>query len=459
MTTVRYPLDNDAVLEFRDLNWTPAGKLFCQVVAFAPDESVLANSRSVEMSSSRGRDQVAQELANHNGAKPDFWADALLSAWHTLDQEHRDAAEKFEPVDLSEFPDPPPLREIWESHITEGLISTLYGDSGQGKSTLVDGLATCIAYGGSFLGYKVIQGPVVILDWELTRDITLHRLYRIARGFGLDAPPPIYYQCMSDPLATHLSDIIEWCHRVAPILLVVDSFGPACGNDPLNHGNAIRLMNSLRKLPTSPLVVDHQSNPIQRQSYGNKREFGTSYKRHLTRSSLQIEMANNEPGRASVILRQQKDNFGPKSDPLCFHILYEGDQIRFEVADINDPEFQDVDTLPADRRIEHYLNQTARASKKELMEQCNIDNENTFDKTMTKLRKRRTDLKTEGAGKAERLYYFYLCIVIGLLKTLTFLPYLPLYIEKVRKVKPLVWLCGLTPSQRERRLNACVREG
>jgi hypothetical protein len=400
---MRMILDNGAIMEFHDLSWTANGRLFCQVIGFAPDGSIIGNSKA-EMSSSQARYRVAQELAGHNGANPDIWNDALLAAWHTLDQGHRDASEKFGPVDLSQFPDLPPLREIWEAHITEGLISTLYGDSGQGKSTIVDGLATCIAVGGSFLGYQVTLGPVAILDWELTRNITLHRLYRIARGFELDAPPPIYYQSMTDPLATDLTDITEWCHRIGPVLLVVDSFGPACGNDPLNHRNAIQLMNSLRKLPTSPLVVDHQSNPTQGQSYGNKRELGTSYKRHLTRSSLQVEMASNEPGKASVLLRQQKDKFGPRADPLAFHILYQGDRIVFEAADINDPEFQDVDTLPADRRIEKYLNETAGATKRELMDACNIENESTFDKTMTKLWKRRK-IGTTRLTNQERWYF------------------------------------------------------
>jgi hypothetical protein len=405
MSTVRYPLEDGAVLEFRDLSWTPTGRCFCQVVAYAPDGGIVANSK-VEMSASRSRHQVAQEIAGHNGHNPERWGDALLAAWHTLDQERRDAVEKFEPVDLSQYDDPPPLGYVWEGLIIERLVNTLYADSGQGKSTLVDGLAVSIATGRPFLGRAVMPGPVVLLDWELNQDITLHRLFRIARGMGMERPPAIHYQAMHESLPSHLPDILDWCHRIGPALVVVDSFGPACGGDPLNHERAIGLMNALRQLPTTPLAVDHQSNPTQGQSYGNKREFGTGYKRHLTRSSLQLEMADNQPGRASIVLRQQKTNFGPKADPLAYHVIYDGDMIRFETGDINQPEFSDVDTLPADRRIEHYLNETAKASKKELMESCGIDNERTFDNTISKLRKRRSDLKTEGAGKQERWYSF-----------------------------------------------------
>jgi hypothetical protein len=359
----RVTLDNGAVLEFRDLEWTIHGRLFCQVVVMATDGSYLGNTRC-EMSDARSRLQAASEFSSHNGAVPDYWRDALLEAWLTLDQERRNQRTAFAPVDLSQFEDPPPLVDLWQGFITSGLVSTCYGDSGQGKSTLVDGLATCVSLGQPFLGHAVMQGPVVILDWELKQEITLHRLYRIARGFGLTSPPPIRYQALFDPLTTYLDEILDWCEKVNPVLLVVDSMGPACGGNPTDPERAIELMNALRQLPTSPLIVDHQSNPTQGQNYSGKREYGTGWKRHLTRSSLQLEMAENQPGKSSIILRQQKDNFGPKSDPLPFHILYEGDAIRFELADVNDVEFQDIETLPTDRRIEHFLNETTGAGMK-----------------------------------------------------------------------------------------------
>jgi hypothetical protein len=402
---VKMTLENGATLEFHDLFWTPTDHLFCRVIGYAPDGSVIGSSK-VEMSNSGDRYRVAREFSSHNGAQPDIWADALLSAWLTLDEQHRSQRPTFSPVDLSLFDDPPPLVDVWQGLITSGLIATLYGDSGQGKSTLVDGLATSISLGHPFLGRAVTQGTVIILDWELSQDLTLHRLYRIARGAGRTTPPPIMYQSLYDPLTAYLPDILAWCERVNPVLLVVDSMGPACGGDPLNAERAIALMNALRQLPTSPLVVDHQSNPIQGQAYGNKREFGTSYKRHLTRSSLQVEMANNEPGKASIILRQQKDNFGPKSDPLPFHILYEGNAIRFEVADLLDVEFQEVETLSTDRRIEKFLNKTQGATQKTIMAECNIPNEKTFLNNMTKVRQRRK-VGTSGRGKSQERWYFF----------------------------------------------------
>ena len=52
--TIQMQLDNGAVLNFVDLDWTLTGRLFCQVFATAPDDSILGNSK-VEMSASASR--------------------------------------------------------------------------------------------------------------------------------------------------------------------------------------------------------------------------------------------------------------------------------------------------------------------------------------------------------------------------------------------------------------------
>ena len=75
-------------------------------------------------------------------------------------------------------------------------------------------------------------------------------------------------------------------------------------------------MTKLRLIKTTSMVVDHQSKPNVGQSYAAKRAFGSGYKGFLSRSNLQIEMVSNVPGTASVVLRQDKNNFGPKMAPI-----------------------------------------------------------------------------------------------------------------------------------------------
>jgi hypothetical protein len=83
VSAIKHTLDNEAKLEFRDLEWTSRGRLYCRVVATAPDGSVLGNTRC-EMSDARSREQAANEFASRNGAVPDSWKEALLSVFVAL---------------------------------------------------------------------------------------------------------------------------------------------------------------------------------------------------------------------------------------------------------------------------------------------------------------------------------------------------------------------------------------
>ena len=146
-------------------------------------------------------------------------------------------------------------------------------------------------------------------------------------------------------------------------------------------------MNNLRTLYTTPLCIDHQTKSTA-QSYASKRAIGSGYKDFLARGGIQLELASSEPGRASMILRHTKFNFTYRRESPAFHIIYGPDLTSFEVASLDDPEFANVETLPVDRRIEKFLNETAGANKEVIMEALGIDNERTFHNAMSKAKKR-----------------------------------------------------------------------
>ena len=115
-------------------------------------------------------------------------------------------------------------------------------------------------------------------------------------------------------------------------------------------------------------------------------------------------MASNEPGKASLVLRQQKNNFGPMADPIAFQIRYEGNAIKFELADILDVEFQDTETLTTDRKIEQYLRETVGATKEQIMKVVGITGK-TFDNNITKLRSRGVIPKEASRLQAGQRWY------------------------------------------------------
>ena len=123
----------------------------------------------------------------------------------------------------------------------------------------------------------------------------------------------------------------------------------------MNQEAAVILLEDLRHLPATRLLVDHQSDPNPGVHYSLKRAFGSSYKTHLVRSSLQIEAVSNVPGRVSVILRHIKNNFGPLLPDIYFDIQFEDDCTRLELATEADIGFRKILTLPAAQRVERFL--------------------------------------------------------------------------------------------------------
>jgi len=329
VTTFRHPMDTGAEIYFDDLNWVSGGRLFCHVVAYAPDGNVLANTMC-EMSSTQSRYSVAQELARRNGAQPEPWADELLAAWHTLDQQHRESAEPFSLKSLADQDEPGPLSYVWGDLIPTGFPSNCYGDGGASKSTTVTGLAVSITQGKPFLGLQTVQGPVLYLDWELNEEAFLRRLYPICRGMGIPTPPDgLMYSRLTEPLAHHLPDIIQACNQVQPVLVIIDSLGPAAAADPNDTKAMIGIVQATRKLRTACLMVDHQSK-TPGQSYSSKSAYGSGYKGYLVRGGMQLELASSEAARASVVLRHTKHSFTYKHGPIAYHISYDDDAIRFQ---------------------------------------------------------------------------------------------------------------------------------
>ena len=105
-------------------------------------------------------------------------------------------------------------------------------------------------------------------------------------------------------------------------------------------------------------------------------------------------------------MRHTKFNFTYRREPLAFHIRYGDNDTTFEIADLDDPEFADVETLPLDRRIEKFLNETAGATQNDIMEALKVANERTFSNAMTKAKKRGHIETSRLPGKNGARWYF-----------------------------------------------------
>jgi len=379
-----FNLDNGAVITVSNVDWKH-GKMLADVKVLVDAGTTALGGGRINLADNTNRYRLSQELSNHNGGDPAPWVDSLIAIWDALDETRKQAAEHFDPVDLSAFDEPAPLQFIVDRIFPDKFASPVVGDGGSTKSTSALELGVCVQMGWPFLGLATMKSQVLFLDWELNRDRTLDRLYKIARGHGLTAPPPILYQAMTEPLETHIPEIAEYCHQAGVGLVVIDSLGPAAGADPNDASAFIRIMGQMRKLDCAHIPIDHQSK-TSAQNYASKLAIGSVYKHDLARGGVQLELVDSTPGRATVLLRQKKHNFTALQEPIGYRILYTPDTIRFEIADLGDDDFQEADVMPAKMKVERFIRDNGPCSFESIKEGTKLT-EGTINNNLTFLRK------------------------------------------------------------------------
>ncbi|MHB9092670.1 MAG: AAA family ATPase, partial [Chloroflexota bacterium] len=132
-------------------------------------------------------------------------------------------------------------------------------------------------------------------------------------------------------LLDSLEQVKQWVRDLSPALVVIDSVGKALGDDPLDHRRIIRFYTALDGLGTV-LCVDHQPKSGGEGGYGAKWEFGSSYKRHLARSSWQLEKITTTANGVGIVMRHKKSNFGPLSKDVFATLVFDDNTVRLEPA-------------------------------------------------------------------------------------------------------------------------------
>jgi hypothetical protein len=121
--------------------------------------------------------------------------------------------------------------------------------------------------------------------------------------------------------------LYEACINVKAKLLIIDSLTVALEGDVEVARNFIGFVNHyvgrLRKAGIAMLGLDHQGKLQSGERYQQKTAFGTSFKRHLSRSYAQLEPRNHGEGFLSLTLRHLKQNFAPLVDPFGIVVGFE----------------------------------------------------------------------------------------------------------------------------------------
>lgn len=227
-----------------------------------------------------------------------------------------------------EHEEPEPRTWTIEGLVPDGVITALFGDGGMGKSyiALYWGMLTCL--GTPFCGRHVIKQDVLYLDAELDDTEFKRRAYKVARGMGLFRPPVgLHYAnlpgSIKDPAIQERARLTIAGSGVG--LTILDSLTVAAvGSDPKEAKDVIELMRGMRDWGTV-VAVDHITKVQAGTNLSTYSQFGSAFKKYLVRSSIKLIQAAG----GGVSLQQDKNNFGPKGDPLYLSMKFDKEEVSF----------------------------------------------------------------------------------------------------------------------------------
>lgn len=240
-----------------------------------------------------------------------------------------------------------PLTEqsfIIEGFLPQGVISTLYGDGGQGKSYLSLSIAVKVASGSDFLGKNVKQGRVLYLDFELSGQAQRQRLEQICKGLEI-SPESLSNNLLyaapgiDETAPAKLNDWIGLLEKDKFDLIILDSVGAALQGDAESAKDICSLFQRLRKLGTVLLLDHHAKRQSGDKETDDKSPFGSTYKQALTRNLWHLR-SKQEDGRFSAILKHKKSNLTALLEPIGLEyrwkdgaFIVEGCEIGAEFSD------------------------------------------------------------------------------------------------------------------------------
>lgn len=261
------------------------------------------------LSSTRGRTELANTLRARSGADDVDWTDLLEDFCRRVL-----AAERVgEPV---EFVGDRPQRiaPAWrlDPILPYDKPTILYGEGGTGKSTLATAIAVSVETGIAIIdGWIPRRAPVLYLDWETSADDVDEHVKGIARGAHIPDTVRIRYRRCYGPLTEQTDEIARLVASEGIGLLIVDSVGLAGGQSSDGadiSDSAIRLFSAFRSIGTTVLAVDHVSKGDASDPNRPARPYGSIYKTNLARATFELRRSSTSGEVARIGVFNTKSN-------------------------------------------------------------------------------------------------------------------------------------------------------
>lgn len=110
-------------------------------------------------------------------------------------------------------------------------------------------------------------------------------------------------------------------------------------------------VDQFRAAGITTLIIDHQGKLQTGERYQSKTQFGSAYKKHLSRSVFQIETRESTEEDRKITFRQTKTNFGPTLDPFGVKVTWEFEKITVEPDQLSQADLAEEESVRVIKRI------------------------------------------------------------------------------------------------------------
>jgi hypothetical protein len=245
----------------------------------------------------------------------------------------------------------------------KGYPLVAFGAGGVAKSyiMLAGGIVIASASPGAerWLRWPIIEhGYVLYTDFELEVEEQHRRVCALCAGMGLPVPKRLaYLSGVGISTEETFRRANAFVKRHSAVATVVDSVGLTLPGD-MERGKDVlaffrRYIDPLRRLGTTPLLVDHEGKLQSGEKHKDKSPIGSAYKAWSARSVLQFEVEEYREKDSTLDLpvSQTKANFGPQEKPFGVSVAFEDGRVKLTTKDLSDAEMMDEDRVPVRERM------------------------------------------------------------------------------------------------------------
>lgn len=359
-TAYRFDVESAAIsIQIRQARLSSDGKLsaFLKYTDTATGNRI-PGSGIVNLAAPRSRAGLAKGLELAHTLGENAWEKILDSLYLQLQQRLIEG----EPAKVLYPEDPATLKITWlaEPIIPLRMPSVIFGLGGVGKGWLALLIAKAVISGEVPRGLPIEvhhTGPILYLDWETCeQDLNIRwSLLNNGRRDGI-----IYRRCAGS-LAAELDYLQGVVLESKPVLVIVDSAGPACAGDLNSAEVAIEYFRALRYLDVTSLTVAH----TPKNHPGTI--IGSAYFMNLARSAWEVR-SSSEEGSDEMILgvAHRKNNVGPKQRPFGISITIGEREVHTSSADLRTTDMADMNSLSS--RIYELISHDGAKLPKEISE-------------------------------------------------------------------------------------------